>query len=72
MLLNKLKLVLVLLVAFAGYASADAGGLKPRLACVPFLATSLQAMAFTEQISSTLVNSLDRSAVFEVVERKKN
>lgn len=71
MLLNKLKLVLVLLVAFAGYASADAGGLKPRLACVPFLATSLQAMAFTEQISSTLVNSLDRSAVFEVVERKK-
>jgi fibronectin type 3 domain-containing protein len=35
------------------------------------MATSLQAMAFTEDISSTLINSIDRSRFFEIVERKK-
>jgi fibronectin type 3 domain-containing protein len=35
------------------------------------MATSLQAMAFTEDISSSLLNSIDRSRYFEIVERKK-
>ena len=61
----------VLLSFLCGFASADDSGFKPRLGCVPFAATTLQAMAFTEDISSSLLNSIDRSRYFEIVERKK-
>ncbi|HPX60816.1 MAG TPA: hypothetical protein PLN25_03480 [Deltaproteobacteria bacterium] len=52
-------------------AYADVSGFRPKIACVPFMATSLQAMAFTESISVTMLNNIDRSNAFEVVERKK-
>jgi len=59
------------LVLVAGTVFAEDSVFRPRLGCVPFLATSLQAMAFTEDISSSLLNSLDRVRYFEIVERKK-
>jgi fibronectin type 3 domain-containing protein/TolB-like protein len=52
-------------------AFANEANFRPRLGCVPFLATSLQAMAFTENISAALLDSIDRSSFFEVVERRK-
>ena len=60
-----------LLTLLCGFASADSSAFKPRLGCIPFAATSLQAMAFTEDISSSLLSSIDRSRYFEIVERKK-
>lgn len=60
-----------MLLALTVRADAEVSGLKPRLGCVPFMATTLQAMAFTEDISSSLLNSIDRSRYFEIVERKK-
>jgi fibronectin type 3 domain-containing protein len=59
------------LLLMAGKAFGEGSNLRPRLGCVPFMATSLQAMAFTEDISSSLLNSIDRSRYFEIVERKK-
>lgn len=63
--------VLLFLLIFVGTAFAEGSGFKPRIGCVPFMATSLQAMAFTEDISSSLRNNIDRSKYFEIVERKK-
>ncbi|MEI6207795.1 MAG: hypothetical protein WCP20_13510 [Desulfuromonadales bacterium] len=63
--------VVALLLSLAGRAFADDSSFRPRLGCVPFMATTLQAMAFTEDISSSLLNSVDRSRYFEIIERKK-
>src|SRR5665647_1148936 len=63
--------VILFLLFLSGTAFADDSPFRPRLGCVPFMATSLQAMAFTEDISSSLLNSIDRSRYFEIVERKK-
>lgn len=60
-----------LLLLTAVSAFADGANFRPRLGCVPFLATSLQAMAFTENISASLLDSIDRSSFFEAVERRK-
>ncbi|HIJ96214.1 MAG TPA: hypothetical protein HPP94_10870 [Desulfuromonadales bacterium] len=60
-----------LLILLTGWGLADESSFRPRLGCIPFMAGSLQAMAFTEDISSSLLNSIDRSRYFEVVERKK-
>ncbi len=62
---------MLLLLGIAGTASAQVANFKPRLGCIPFMATSLQAMAFTENISSSLLDSIDKTGHFEVVERKK-
>ncbi|MDD5284773.1 MAG: hypothetical protein PHD54_02845 [Desulfuromonadaceae bacterium] len=63
--------VVALLLLLTGAAFAEESSFRPRLGCVPFMATTLQAMAFTEDISSSLLNSIDRSRYFEIVERKK-
>jgi fibronectin type 3 domain-containing protein/TolB-like protein len=63
--------VVALMLLMAGALFAEESSLRPRLGCVPFMATSLQAMAFTEDISSSLLNSIDRNRYFEIVERKK-
>ena len=69
---NKLILsIVMLLFLWCCPACADEPGIRPRLGCIPFMATSLQAMAFTEDISSLLLNSIDRSRYFEIIERKK-
>ncbi|MEI6702951.1 MAG: hypothetical protein WCL71_05365, partial [Deltaproteobacteria bacterium] len=71
-MLNKIVVlsVVVLLLLLVGTAFPEVSGFRPRLGCVPFMATSLQAMAFTEDISSSLLNSIDRNRYFEIVERK--
>lgn len=73
LMLKKILLlsVVALLSLNVGMVFGEGAGFRPRLGCVPFMATSLQAMAFTEDISSSLLNSLDRSRYFEIVERKK-
>ena len=59
-------------ILFGGFAAtADAVSGRPRVAAIPFTATSLQAMAFTENISSSLFHSLDRTGSLELIERKK-
>jgi fibronectin type 3 domain-containing protein/TolB-like protein len=63
--------VVAVTFVMVGTACADDVNFRPKLGCIPFLATSLQAMAFTENISSSLLNSIDRSGFFEIVERKK-
>lgn len=63
--------VVALLLLLAGTLFADDSSIRPRLGCVPFMATTLQAMAFTEDISSSLLNSIDRNRYFEIVERRK-
>ncbi len=66
-----LSIIVALLFILCGLVCADESSIKPRLGCVPFMASSLQAMAVTEDISSSLLNSIDRSRYFEIVERKK-
>lgn len=63
--------IIVMTSLMVGTAYAGDTNFRPKLGCIPFLATSLQAMAFTENISSSLLNSIDRSGYFEIVERKK-
>lgn len=60
---------LVLVAAVSAFANDS--NFRPRLGCVPFLATSLQAMAFTENLSAALLDSIDRGSFFEAVERRK-
>ena len=60
-----------LLLTVAVSVSASEANFRLKLGCVPFLAANLQAMAFTENISASLLNSFDRSSLFEVVERRK-
>jgi fibronectin type 3 domain-containing protein/TolB-like protein len=64
-------LIIGIMLAPPERAGAVETSFKPRLGCVPFLATSLQAMAFTENISSSFLDSLDRHGYFETVERRK-
>lgn len=71
MIFRVLCAAILLLIGFSGTASAQVAAFKPRLGCVPFMATSLQAMAFTENISSSLLDSIDKTGHFEVMERKK-
>lgn len=71
MLMKLMKCLVVMMFVMVGTAYADDANFRPKLGCIPFLATSLQAMAFTENISSSLLNSIDRSGYFEIVERKK-
>lgn len=68
---NLLSYLFLTFIAMFGTAFADETNFRPKLGCIPFLATSIQAMAFTENLSSSLLNSIDRSRYFEIVERKK-
>lgn len=45
--------------------------LKSRLGCVPFVASNIEAMAFTEHLTTVLLNELERTGAFEVAERKR-
>lgn len=45
--------------------------LKSKLGCVPFVAGNIEAMAFTENLTTVLLNELERTGAFEVVERKR-
>jgi len=69
--MNRFFLVIVMVLNLTGAAFANDANFRPKLGCVPFQATSLQAMAFTENISTSLLNYLDNSGFFDLVERKK-
>jgi uncharacterized protein len=45
--------------------------IRPKLACFPLAAKTIEAMAYNENISALLVNALNRSGAAELVERKK-
>lgn len=45
--------------------------IRKKLACFPFIPKSLRAIGDTENIMSTLLNDIDKSGLFELVERKK-
>jgi uncharacterized protein len=45
--------------------------MRPKLACFPLAAKSIDALAYNENISALLVNAIDRSGVVELIERKK-
>lgn len=44
---------------------------RSRLGCVPFVATNMEAMAVTDFFTTMLLNELERSGGFEVIERKR-
>jgi len=44
---------------------------KPKLAFYPLVAKSVEAISFTEAISTQLFNHIERADFFEIVERKK-
>ena len=70
MLVKRTILVIVMVLNVIGSAFAADANFRPKLGCIPFQAASLQAMAFTENISTSLLNYLDSSRFFDLVERK--
>lgn len=72
MLCRLLVLSVALMPLFVPVAVfAESHSLKPKLGSVPLLAGNIEAMAFTEYISSLLLNELERTGSFEVTERKR-
>lgn len=61
--------VITLFVSVTPVLAAD-HLLKSRLGCVPFVAGNIEAMAFTEYLTTVLLNELERTGAFEVSERK--
>lgn len=64
-------LAVIMLLVQVELAAAATHQLKSRLGCVPFVARSIETMGFTEYLTTVLLNELERSGVFEVVERKR-
>lgn len=65
-------LLFLSLLALTGLGSVFAmDSMRPRLACFPLAAKSIDAMAYNENISAQLVNSIERTGFVELVERKK-
>ncbi len=68
--------VLMLACLFVTVGARDAAHaveqrLKSKLGCVPFVAANIEAMAFTEYLTTVLLNELERTGTFEVAERKR-
>ncbi|WP_305733173.1 FlgO family outer membrane protein [Trichlorobacter ammonificans] len=61
---------LVLCLA-ASWGGAAEHRLKSKLAAVPFVASNIEAMAFTEYLTTVLLNELDNTGQFEIFERKR-
>jgi fibronectin type 3 domain-containing protein/TolB-like protein len=65
-------LCFISLLALLGSGNAFAvDSMRPKLACFPLAAKSIDAMAYNENISAQLVNSIERTGFVELVERKK-
>ncbi len=69
-ILGCLSLIVILLIQ-GRTVQADEHRLKSKLGCVPFVAGNIEAMAFTEYLTTVLLNELDRTGAFEVIERKR-
>lgn len=63
--------VVIMLWIQLGLAEAAEQQLKAKLGCVPFVARTIEAMSFTEYLTTLLLNELERSGSFEVAERKR-
>jgi uncharacterized protein len=65
--------IILILIFFLIDCSAFAVDLnmKPKLAFAPFIAINVEALAFAENLSSLLYNSIDRTGYFEIMERRK-
>lgn len=73
-LFRKILWQLLACIAVVGALTATVSaqdGLRPKLGCVPLVAKNIEAMAFTEYLTTLLLNELDRSGVFEIAERKR-
>lgn len=70
-----LRKITALCLFFIIMASAGAFAMefkaKPKLAFYPLVARSVEAIPFTEALSTQLFNSIERTDFFEIVERKK-
>lgn len=64
-------LVLLCMVMSVLQAEASEHRLKSRLGAVPFVAKNIEAMAFTEYLTTVLLNELDHTGSFEISERKR-
>ena len=67
--ISTLCLLLILLMSTTAFAVDFKT--KPKLAFYPLVAKSVDAIAFTESISTQLFNSIERTDFFEILERKK-
>lgn len=68
--------ILVLTCLFVTVGASDGAHaveqrLKSKLGCVPFAAANIEAMAFTDYLTTVLLNELERTGNFEVTERKR-
>ncbi len=63
--------LLTILLVFSFLSDAYSQGIRKKLACFPLIPKTLRAISETENIMSTLLNDIDRSGYFELVERKK-
>ncbi len=70
MMIGCLSVMAILLIQ-GRTANAGEQRLKSKLGCVPFVAGNIEAMAFTEYLTTVLLNELDRTGAFEVIERKR-
>ena len=65
-----LTVVIMLCIQLSPVEAAEQQ-LKAKLGCVPFVARTIEAMSFTEYLTTLLLNELERSGSFEVAERKR-
>ncbi len=63
--------IAVLLFATVSWGAAAEHRLKAKLGAVPFVARNIEAMAFTEYLTTVLLNELDNTGQFEIFERKR-
>jgi TolB-like protein len=65
--------LIIMCIVVAGWLQAAhaAEPIRPKLACFPLAAKTIDAMAYNEQISSLLLSALDRCGAVQLVERKK-
>lgn len=68
---NAALLVLLFLLAPVLQGEASEHRLKSRMGAVPFVAKNIEAMAFTEYLTTVLLNELDHTGSFEISERKR-
>lgn len=72
--MNKKRILIVfvsLFFIFMLFSDGYAQHIRKKLACFPFIPKTLRAIGDTENIMSTLLNDIDRTGLFELVERKK-
>lgn len=62
--------LLIILFSFNFVHALDLNS-KQKLVCLPFVAKDMEATSVTDSLSAVLLNHLDRTGYFEILERKK-